>query len=63
VIVSLIEGTKTKTGLRIMASKSDKEYTCGIKVSEDEIKKLRILTADFHPEWNYGLRLRKCQDN
>ncbi|MDR2124257.1 MAG: ISAzo13 family transposase [Desulfovibrio sp.] len=63
VIVSLIEWTKTQTGLRIKASKSDKECTCGIKVSEDEIRKLRILTAGFHPEWNYGIRPRKCQGN
>jgi hypothetical protein len=63
VIFSLIEGTETKTGLRIKASKSDKEYTCGIKVSDDEIEKLRILRADFHPEWNYGFRLHKCQGN
>jgi hypothetical protein len=63
VIVSLIERTKMKTDLRIKASKSYKEYTCGIKVFDDEIKKLRILTADFHAEWNYGLRPHKCQDN
>ncbi|MDR2124705.1 MAG: hypothetical protein LBP38_06980 [Desulfovibrio sp.] len=49
--------------MRIKASKSDREYICGIKVSEDEIKKLRILTADFRPEWNYWLRSLKCQDN
>jgi hypothetical protein len=56
VIVSLIEGTSTKTGLRIKASKSDKEYACGIKVSDDEIQKLRMLRADFQPESNYGQR-------
>jgi hypothetical protein len=63
VIVSLIAGTSTETGLRIKASKSDKEYAGGIKVSDDELQKLRILRADFHPEWNYGLRPHKCQYN
>jgi hypothetical protein len=63
VIVSLIAGTSTKTGLRIQASRSDKEYACGIKVSDDELQKLRILKADFHPEWNYGIRANKCQGN
>jgi hypothetical protein len=42
----------TKTGLRIKASKSDKEYACGIKVSDNGLQKLRMLKADFHPEWN-----------
>jgi hypothetical protein len=63
VIVSLIEGTSTKTGLRIKASESEKEYACGIKVSDDAFKKLRMLRTDFHPEWNYGIRPHTCQDN
>jgi hypothetical protein len=35
-------------------------FTCR---STDELQKLRILKADFHPEWNYGIRANKCQDN
>jgi hypothetical protein len=58
VIVSLIAGTTTKTGLKIEASKSDSEYVCGTKVSDKELQKLRIIRADFHPEWNYGIRPR-----
>jgi hypothetical protein len=58
VIVKLIAGTTTKTGLKIKASKSDKEYTCGKKVSDDEIQTLNILRSDFHPEWNYGILSR-----
>ena len=56
VIVSLIAGTTTKTGLKIKAEKSNSEYACGKKVSDAELQKLHIIKADFHPEWNYGLR-------
>jgi hypothetical protein len=56
VIVSLIAGATTKTGLKIKAEKSNSQYACGTKVSDDELQKLNIIKADFHPEWNYGIR-------
>ena len=56
VIVNLIANTSTTTGLKIMASRSDKQYRCGKKVSDEEMLALRILKADFHPEWNYAIR-------
>lgn len=56
VIVSLIAATKTTTGLKIKAEKSDKTYECGKKVTDEEIQQIRILKADFHPEWNYAIR-------
>jgi hypothetical protein len=61
VIVSLIEATKTTTGLKIKAEKSNKTYACGEKISDEELKKLRILTADIHPEWNYAIRPHECK--
>jgi len=60
VIVNLIANTTTKSGLRIMASKSGKLYQCGQKVSDKEMLALRILKADFHPEWNYAIQ-PKCK--
>ena len=56
VIVSLIAATSTKTGLKIKAARSDTAYACGEKVSDEELRRLRIVTADFHPEWNYAIR-------
>ena len=32
---------------------------CGEKVSDEELQRLKILKADFHPEWNYALRPRQ----
>ena len=59
VIVSLIAATSTTTGLKIKAARSDKAYVCGEKVSDEELQRLKILKADFHPEWNYALRPRE----
>jgi len=56
VIVSLIAATTTKTGLKIKAARSDKTYMCGEKISDEDLQRLRILAADFHPEWNYAIR-------
>lgn len=56
VIVSLIASAGTLTGLKIRAEKSDKNYVCGEKVSDEELQRLKILKADFHPEWNYAIR-------
>lgn len=56
VIVSLIAATKTTTGLKIKAEKSGKTYECGKKISDEEMQQLRILKADFHPEWNYAIQ-------
>lgn len=55
VIVSLIAATTTKTGLRIKAEKSDKEYECGQKVLDEQMQLLNITTSEFHPEWNYAI--------
>jgi len=59
VIVSLIAATTTKTGLKIKAARSDKPYMCGEKVSDEDLQRLSILAADFHPEWNYAIRSHK----
>ena len=56
IIVNLIANTTNKSGLKIKASKSDKEYQCGQRVSDEEMLAMRILKADFHPEWNYAIK-------
>jgi hypothetical protein len=59
VIVNLIAAAGTRTGLKIRAEKSGKTYACGERISDGELQRLRILKADFHPEWNYAVRPRK----
>ena len=55
VIVSLIGDTNTAAGLRIQAALDAGQYPTGLKVSDAEMKKLRIDRAQFHGEWNYTI--------
>jgi hypothetical protein len=55
VIVNLIAGTTTKTGLRIQAELDTNVYPKGIQVTDKELEKVQIQKADFHGEWNYTI--------
>ena len=53
VIIDLIAGTTTATGLKVVAKADEKQYSTGIKVSDEEFKSLNIVGDEFHPDWNY----------
>lgn len=55
VIVNLIAGTTTKTGLKIEAELDTSSYPKGIQVTDEELEKVQIRKADFHGEWNYTI--------
>lgn len=58
VIVNLIAGTTTRTGLKIQAELDTRAYQKGICVTDKEFKefrKIKIQKADFHGEWNYTI--------
>ena len=55
VIVNLIAGTTTKTGLKIEAEIDTNIYPTGIQVSDEEYEKVQIERATFHGEWNYTI--------
>jgi hypothetical protein len=55
VIVNLIAHTTTKIGLHVEASLDFGVYETGIKVSDAEMRALRIEAQQFHGEWNYIL--------
>jgi len=52
-VVELIASTTTKTGLRIECALDTEVYEKGIKVSDAEMRNLKIRGDKFHPEWNY----------
>ena len=54
-IINLIEGTTTKTGLKITAKMDKKIYQLGKKMSDKEIKKINIKEHKINPKWNYTL--------
>ena len=54
-IVNLIASTTTTTGLIVRAALDTGCYATGIKVSAEELAKVRITPAEFHGEWNYSI--------
>lgn len=55
VVVNLIAGTTTRTGLRIEAELDTNPYPTGIQVTDEELDKIKIQRADVHGEWNYTI--------
>jgi hypothetical protein len=59
VIVQLIASTKTAKGLTVHADLDPGVYETGIKVSDEELAKLKITRARFHGNWNYTIAPRQ----
>ena len=57
--MNLIGATKTGTGLRVYAVLDERHYPLKKKVSDKEMKQLRIEPDEFHGEWNYTIKPRK----
>lgn len=55
-VVQLIASTTTKTGLKVEAPLDRKKYKKGIKISDDDMEKIKIYPHDFHGEWNYTIK-------
>jgi Rhodopirellula transposase DDE domain len=58
VIVNLIANTTTRAGLIVKAALDTNEYNTGIKVTDDELQRLRLRRHDFHGDWNYTISPR-----
>jgi len=55
VIVNLIANTTTKNGLKIRSKKDENIYQKGIKISDEEMAKLKWQKKDFRGDWNYTI--------
>jgi len=58
-IVRLISGTTTAKGLAVSCRLDRRKYPAGRKVTDEEMKMLRITPQAFHGEWNYVIRPRR----
>jgi hypothetical protein len=61
IIVGLIGGTTTGTGLVVRAELDPRPYQRGIVVSDEELAAVRMRRAAFHGEWNYTILPRKAR--
>lgn len=55
VIISLICGTTTSTGLRVRAELDEGSYKKGEKVDKDAMDAIDLRPSSFHGEWNYAI--------
>jgi len=55
IIVKLISNTTTAQGLRVQAALDRRHYPTRKKVSAAELKRVQLLPAGFHGDWNYTI--------
>jgi len=59
VIVNLIANTTTKKRLVVKAALDTNHYPSKIKVSDDQLRQIRLKRNEFHGDWNYTLSPRR----
>jgi hypothetical protein len=57
-IVRLIAGTTTAKGLAVSCRLDRRKYPSGRRVTDEEMKTIRLTPQAFHGEWNYVIRPR-----
>jgi transposase len=55
VIVNLIGNATNQKGLRIQAELDTAAYPTGLKVTDEDFRKINLQPAPFHGEWNYAI--------
>ena len=55
VIINLIAGTTTTTGLKVYARLDEREYEKGITISDQQLAQVKITRDSFHGDWNYRI--------
>ena len=57
-IVNLIGQTKTQTGLTVRCVLDRRQYPKKVKISDEQMQRIRLKPESFHGEWNYAIRPR-----
>jgi transposase len=55
VVINLIANTSTRNGLIVKSQSDKKNYEKGIKVLDEDFKKIKIEKAKFRGDWNYSI--------
>jgi hypothetical protein len=58
-VVNLIASTTTKAGLIVKAALDTTPYETAVKVTDEQLSRLRLTPHRFHGDWNYQLTPRK----
>ena len=54
-ILNYLRTTRTSTGLRVRAHLVRKTYKTGVKVTDAQMRELRITPNSVMPKWNYTI--------
>ena len=54
-VVDLIASTKTTKGLKVKSKLDKAVYEKGIKISDENLGRIKMNKSDFHGEWNYSI--------
>jgi hypothetical protein len=55
IIINLIAGTATNTGLKVYAQLDDRHYEKAIQVTDQQLDAVNITRHAFHGDWNYTI--------
>jgi hypothetical protein len=61
VVVDLIAGTKTRTGLKVRAELDRASYPKGIVVSDEQLAAVQLSPHNWHGDWNYTITARRTR--
>src|SRR3972149_2560285 len=57
-VVNLIGATRTRAGLRVTPKLDARVYEAGLKIPEEERKRITLKPHEVHPAWNYTISPR-----
>ena len=55
-VINMISSTTTKTGLKIKAILDTQNYETGIKISDEQLKKINLKVHNKNSQWNYTIK-------
>jgi hypothetical protein len=55
IVLNLIAGTSTTTGLKIYTQLDERSYERGVEVTDQQLAEVNITRNDFHGDWNYTI--------
>lgn len=61
VMLGYIQGTTTETGLKVKAALIPKKYSKGVKVTDQQMRGLRLRRHKTCPTWNYTISPRSAK--
>ena len=63
IMLALIRGTRTRSGLRVKAAQLKGVFPTKVKVSDEEMGQLNLVRRRICPQWNYCLKPRPRTDS